>query len=406
MRRVLVRDRDVPLITAAVGVSALGDFLLWVPLTLHLQATTGSGYAVAALFVALWAPVVLLAPVAGLVVDRVEARGALLVASLAQTAVAAALALALDSTAAILVLAALLGAGFAFAQPAEFALVPAIARGADLTRVNGLVETSRYAGMTVGPLAGGVLAGFGGTEAAMLVNAATFAAVAVAALVLHARRAPHAPEAGDTPDRACDGVVHLFRDRTLGLPVAVLLVSLLFMTATATAEVFFLKEDLAVSDAVYGVLFAAWTIGMVAGALVLARRVPAAGLALGVLLGVLVQGAGLGLPAVWLSAAFAGAMWFVGGLAHGTKNVLARTLIQQRVPARLHGRAFAAYNGLRNGAELVALAAGGVLVATIGARATLALAGGLPVLAAIAGLGLYRRSRAPEAVVAAPAPAR
>jgi MFS family permease len=128
MRRVLHSERDVRLVTAAVGVSALGDFLLWIPLTLHLQETTGSGYAVAALFVALWAPVVLIAPLAGLVVDRLEARGVLLVASLAQAAVAAALALALDSTAAILVLAALLGVGFAFAQPAEFALVSAIAR--------------------------------------------------------------------------------------------------------------------------------------------------------------------------------------------------------------------------------------------------------------------------------------
>jgi MFS family permease len=404
MRRAFHSERDVRLITAAVGVSALGDFLLWVPLTLHLQETTGSGYAVAALFIALWAPVVLLAPVAGLLVDRLEARGVLLVASLAQAAVAAALALALDSTAAILVLAALLGVGFAFAQPAEFALVPAIARGANLTRVNGLVETSRYAGMTAGPLAGGVLAGFGGTEAAMLVNAATFAAVALAALALGARRPGHVPAEGAAPDRARDGVVHLFRDRTLGLAVSVVFVSLLFMTATVTAEVFFLKEDLKVSDAVYGLLFAAWTVGMVAGALVIARRVPRAGLALGVLVGVLVQGAGLGLPTVWLSAAFAGAMWFAGGLAHGTKNVLARTLIQERVPARLHGRAFAAYNGLRNGAELVALAAGGALVAAVGGRTTLALAGGLPVLAAIAGLALYyRRPRAPEPAAVAPA---
>lgn len=49
-------------------------------------------------------------------------------------------------------------------------------------------------------------------------------------------------------------------------------------------------------------------------------------------------------------------MFFVGGVGHGTKTVLARALIQERVPERLHGRAFAAYNGLRNGAELVTLA--------------------------------------------------
>jgi MFS family permease len=389
-------SRDVRLIVAAVGISALGDFLLWIPLTLHLQERTDSGLAVAALFIALWAPVVVLAPVAGLLVDRLEARAVLALASLAQMAVAAALALALDSVAAILVLAALLGTGFALAQPAEFALVPVIGGERDrLAVLNGWVESARYAGMTAGPLIGGVLAGLGGTEVAMLVNAGTFAAVALAALCLRARRPPQAPSEHGEPDRARDGVVFLFRDRTLGLVLGVVFVSLLFMTASATAEVFFLKEDLEVSDAVYGVFFAAWTVGMVAGALVVARRVPQPGLALAVLVAVAVQGAGLGLPTVWLAVGFGAAMWFVGGLGHGTKNVLARTLIQERVPDRLHGRAFAAYNGLRNGAELFALAAGGALVAAIGGRATLALAGAIPVVAALVGVALYRRA-APE----------
>ena len=118
---------------------------------------------------------------------------------------------------------------------------------------------------------------------------------------------------------------------------------------------------------------------MVLGALVVARRVPAGALALGALVAVGVQGVGLGLPTVWLVGRFGAAMWFIGGVGHGTKNVLARTLIQERVPDRLHGRAFAAYNGLRNGAELVALGGGGLLVAAIGGRTTLALAGAIPV---------------------------
>jgi MFS family permease len=398
----MLRKPDVRLIVGAVGISATGDFILWVPLTLHLQETSGSAIAVAALFIALWAPVVVLAPLAGLLVDRLEARMVLLVTSLIQVAIAAAMALALDSQAAILVLAALLGTGFAVAQPAEFSLVPVIAGEDALTEVNGLVETARYVGMTAGPALGGVLAGLGGTEVAMLVNAGTFAAVALAALALRTRRPPHPRAAGDAPDRARDGVVYLFRDRTLGLVVAVVFVSLLFMTASATAEVFFLKEDLQVSDAVYGLVFCAWTVGMVTGALVVARRVSAA--ALGVLIAVAVQGAGLGLPTAWLVVWFGAAMWFIGGLGHGTKNVLARTLIQERVPPRLHGRAFAAYNGLRNGAELFALAGGGALVAAIGGRSTLALAGAIPVVAALVGLSLYWRSQEPLAATATSGP--
>ncbi|MEA2402519.1 MAG: hypothetical protein QOK00_2922 [Thermoleophilaceae bacterium] len=400
MRAGLLREHDTRLIVGAVGISALGDFLLWIPLTLHLQEETGSGIAVAALFVALWAPAVVLAPVAGLLADRLEARGVLLVASLGQAAIAAAMAIALDSVAAILVLAGLLGVGFAVAQPAEFSLVPLIGRDDRLTEINGLVETARYIGMTAGPALGGVLAALGGTEIAMLVNAATFVAVALAALLLRTRRHPAARSPGEQPERARDGVVYLFRDRTLGLVMAVVFVSLLFMTASATAEVFFLKEDLEVSDALYGAFFGAWTLGMVVGAVAVARRVPAGAYALGVLLAVGIQGAGLGLPTAWLAVGFGAAMWFIGGLGHGTKNVLARTLIQERVPHRLHGRAFAAYNGLRNGAELVALAGGGVLVAAIGGRSTLALAGAIPVAAALVGLALYWRAGTPS-----PAPA-
>ena len=118
---------DRRLIVGAVGISALGDFLLWIPLTLHIHELTGSGAAVAALMICLWGPIVVLAPAAGLLADRVETRRLLIWASLAQAVTVAALALALDSTAAILALAALLGVGFAVAQPAEFALVPVIA---------------------------------------------------------------------------------------------------------------------------------------------------------------------------------------------------------------------------------------------------------------------------------------
>jgi hypothetical protein len=63
-----------------------------------------------------------------------------------------------------------------------------------------------------------------------------------------------------------------------------------------------------------------------------------------------------------------------------------RSLIHVRVPENLHGRAFAAYNGIRNTAELGAFAAGGFLVSAIGPRGTLAYAGGLSALAGFVGL--------------------
>src|SRR5919108_1938409 len=173
----VLRIRDVRLIVGAVGLSAFGDFLLWIPVALHIEAMTGSPLALSAFFLALFGPVVVLGGVAGRLTDRVENSRLLWIASLAQAAIVAIMALATGSLAAILVLTAALGVGNAVAQPAEFALVPAAAGQDRVGEANGLVETARYVGMTGGPLLGGVLAGAGLLEVALLVDAATFAAV-------------------------------------------------------------------------------------------------------------------------------------------------------------------------------------------------------------------------------------
>ena len=91
------------------------------------------------------------------------------------------MALSTGSVAALIALAALVGVGVAIAQPAEFALVPVAAGGRRLSEVNGLVETARYAGATLGPPLGGVLAATGRIDIALWVDAATFLAVAAAA---------------------------------------------------------------------------------------------------------------------------------------------------------------------------------------------------------------------------------
>lgn len=396
MERGLLGERNFSLLVGAVGLSALGDWLAVVPLALHLEEATSSGLVLAALFIALWAPVVVLAGPAGLVVDRFDRSRVLLTVSILQAVVAVALAF-VEATMPILVLTALLGAGFAFAQPAEFALIPAVAGAARVRQANGYVETSRYVGFTLGPLLGGVLAAGGGLRVALVVNAATFVVVAGAALALRSvSKTPARRADEEQPRRAREGFASLVSEPGLAIVMAVAFVSLLFMTASAPAEVFFAKDFLDAGDAGYGALISSWTLAMALGSLVIARRVPVASLATVALAAMVVQGAGLAIPTLWLVFVFALGGYFVGGLAHGTKNVLVRTLVHQRVPERLHGRAFAAYNALRNGAELVALAGGGLLIAALGARWTLFLAGAIPIAAALGALVVARRTLAEE----------
>jgi MFS family permease len=395
-------DRDLNILVGAVGLSALGDWLALVPLSLELEETTESGIVVALLFVAFWAPTIVLAGPAGLLADRFDPRRVLGVVSLAQAVVALGLAFAFESgVAAILVLAALLGLGFAFAQPSEFALVPRVAGEARLAVANGRVETARYVGFTVGPLIGGLLAAAGGFSVAMTVNALTFLAVASAAAVVRCPNMDSCVLPERAEGRAWTGAAYLFRDRVLAVVMVVAFVALLFMTASWTATVFFAKNDLGIGDAGYGLLLTSWTVGMVIGATFVARRVAAAMLALAALVAIVIQGIGLAGPTIWVLPALAFGFFVVGGVAHGTKNVVIRTLIHERVPSTLHGRAFAAYNALRNGAELIALVGGGLLVAAIGARWTLLLAGVIPMTAGLVALAVTRRRLAEPTVAEA-----
>lgn len=369
------RSRDLRLLAGAAGLSALGDVLGLIPLVLHVQERTGSAFAVSAVFFALWGPLVLGAGLAGWIVDRFENRALLVGVSFAQAAVVVALALCLNTLWAVLALVALLGAGAAVGQPAEFALVPAAAGDGDVARANGVMETARSLGFTAGPVLGGALGAAGLLQLALAVDALSFAVVGFAGIALRARRRPAGARGSREPIRARDGVAFLARDRALAVPLGGAVAALTIFTISATAEPFFVMDVLGAGSFGYGLLIGAWTLGMAAGAAGLAHRVPSPRLAGAALVAIVAQGLGI------VGAAVSVVLWMallgfaVGGVAHGVKNVVLRTLIHDRVPDSLRGRVFAAYNGARNGAELGALALGGLVVGVFGARAGLLISG-------------------------------
>jgi MFS family permease len=382
--------RDLRLLAGAVFLSAAGDFVALITLALTVHELTGSGLAVSALFATTLVPVLALAGVAGSVVDRFESVRVLAAASLAQALVAAGLVFASAELVPLLGLSVLLAAGAAVSNPAEFALVPVVAGRDRLTEANGLVEAARYGGFTVGPLLAAAFAALGGTRVALVANAVSFLAIAAAAGLMRSRRPP---QASSTPngDGSGAGFAHLYRDPVLRVVILAATGALAFISATMTAELFYILDVLDAGPSGYAVLTAVWMIGMVAGATGLAAKVPHRALAAGALAALALQGAGVAVQTAWAVVPLAAIGYLIGGLGHGIKNTLIRTLIQQRVAKDLHGRASAAYNAARNTAELAALGAGGILVSAVGPRPALLIAGLGPVVAGLGGLAWLGR---------------
>jgi MFS family permease len=387
-------SRDLRLLAGAAGISALGDFMAIFPVVLHVQQRTGSALAVSALIFALWGPVVLAAGVAGALVDRLENRRVLIVVSLGQAAVVSAMLIGIDNLWALLPLMMLLGCGVAVSQPAEFALVPAAA-GPDTAaaRANGLMETTRSIGFTAGPVVGGALGAAGLLWLALALNAVSFVLVAAAAAAIRARRRPDQSADAQVSGRAREGFALLVRERDIAITLGGAIAALAVFSISVTAEPFFVTDSLRAGSLAYGVLLTSWTLGMAAGSAGLAHRVGRAQLAAGALAAVVLQGLGIAgasvAPVLWVAL-----IGFVfGGVSHGVKNVLLRTLIHERVPDALRGRAFAAYNGARNGAELGALVLGSFAVGALGARAALLVAGIGPAAIGMASLLLLANRR-------------
>ena len=202
------------------------------------------------------------------------------------------MALTADSLAAILVLTAAIGAGNAIAQPAEFALVP-VASGPDR------VERGQRAGRDR-PVRGrdrrparGRPARRGRAARGRPAARRRHVRRRRARRPAHARPPPPArrregrrrPRPRARRPRVPDRRPRPARDARRRVA------ALLFFSMSIAAEVFYVTDVLKAGDAAYGVLMASWTLGMVAGAVGLARRIPPAALAAGALAGVAVQGA-------------------------------------------------------------------------------------------------------------------
>ena len=365
----LRRNRDFLLAMTARTTSLLGDYAALVALT--LRAEHHGPWAVSALLIAGFLPLVLMTPIAGLLADRLDSRTLLVTASAAQLLACLALASA-DSTSAILALVFVLGCGDAVAGATWTALLPGMVEADQLGSAIGIRQAAATTAAIAAPAIGGLLTGLAGSGLVLYLDAASFVAIGVAAVFVRTHRGV---VEGQSPERWQAGFALIRRDRVLNGLIGALVAFCLVAGMANVVTVFLIRQTLHSSATWFGIEGATCAATMTVGSLLIGRvqgqrRLVIWGLGGMGGLSLACVGYGLAPTVVWLLVPAAGC-----GFANAALNVCTGTVLMTRAPEAMRGRVAAAFSGLTSAAQIGAMILGGALTAVLTPRQVFILAG-------------------------------
>lgn len=335
------RNPALARLLAGEFISGIGDWLYLVAVLVVVYAESNSAVLLGIVGAARILPYVLLSVPAGIVADRFDRRMVLLVTDVARGILMLVLVVAVlvDAPTIAIVGLSILAACFStFFGPAIAALLPMLVDESDLGPANSAWATLDNLAFIVGPALAGILLASGGLEIAFLLNAVSFAVVAVVLWRLPVQRAAgrvmdgHKTSAAPPPAGWRDLVRPLAGPFILDSTTSIVGGGVGVLTVVIAVDV------LNAGEAGTGYLNAATGVGGVvagvAGGALLARR-----LSVPLLLGGVVGGVGL----AWLALTgdLVTAMLAIGIAVAGLLllDVVNTTLIQRIVPDELRGRA-------------------------------------------------------------------
>jgi MFS family permease len=387
--------RNYRLFFCGQSVSLVGTWITRVAISWLVYRLTGSELLLGIVGFAGQIPTLLLAPFAGVVVDRHNRRRILIwtqAASLLQSALLAGLTLSdLITVPQLLGLQLVQGVINAFDTPARQALVvQMVTERADVPNAIALNSSMVNGSRVLGPSIGGIIIAAVGEGWCFAIDAVSYVGVLISLLLMRLEERAPAPDgvpllhdlrsgfryvADSVPIRS--GLILLAIVSTAGVPYTVLMPAVV-------------AETLGGGPDVLGWLMGASGAGALCGALYLASRYTVVGLGRVICLGALAFGTSLvafsAAPTVWLAApllAFAGAGFIVQAAS-------TNTIIQTIVDERFRGRVMAFYTMAFFGSVPVGSLVSGVVATYLGAPMTIRLGGAICIAA-----GLWFASRLP-----------
>jgi MFS family permease len=322
----------------------------------------------------------LLAPFAGVLVDRVDRRRVLIASDAAGALCWLALAF-VDRPVQLIALGFLASVAELPFVPASGAAVPNLVEGDDeLTWANARLSAANNLGHLLGPSLGGLLVTASGAGSVFVLNALSFV---VSAGLIVGVRGSFAAEPGGTPADAgsAEGFRQLVRNAVV-LRIAVASTILyLAIDMTLVADVP-LAEGFGLGAFGYGLLDAFWGGGALLGALLAARAV-ARSESLALVAGTAVVAVGFGLVSIapWFVLALAGTL--LASTSDAIGDVAAQGVIQRHTPDEVRGRVLAAVSGAGLLANAVGFVFAGFAVRALGPRGIYGVAAAAALVAAL-----------------------
>jgi MFS family permease len=296
----------------------------------------------------------------------------------------------------VLVLALADGAIAATARALATAARIEILKPKDLLHEGNALGSFAFSGaFMAGPVIGGAVVALGGTLAALLVNCALFAIVAVFLAITALPGAKTDP--GSMWSRLGSGLAHVRSDALLTRLLIMQVIGLCIFTITIPVEVVYAQHALNAGAGGYGLLLGTWGAGAVAGSVVYARfRRRSAPL--------LIAGSALALAAGFavmtvapsLIVALCGSA--VAGAGNSVEWVAWRTAIQERTPDRWMALMMSLADSMSMLAPGVGIVAGGLITQLTSSRAAFGVASAGSLLFAIVVPVAFRKApeRRPE----------
>ena len=375
--QVVRENRDLGLLFGGQAVSSIGDWLYITALVVLVYSLTGSATVAALLTFVRLLPYALFLPLSGVLADRFDRRRLMIAADLGRAACMLGL-LAVHSRGTVWLAFPLVFVStclFSLFRPALNATLPAVAGGEErLVSANTLMAQISGLSLLLGPGLAGLLIVAGQERSAFAINAVTYVASTVTLLRL---RLPAAERGQDRPAshwlaETLTGFRLIFGERD-GVLEAVTLTTAAgscFNGAVWTLVVVLSMRDWHAGAQGGGFFTAAVGVGGLLSGFLVGSFLGRVRLANGYIIAMAATSALVALIGLSPAGLLPLALLAGFGLCDVFNEVMGSTIIQQRTPNALLGRAFAAFEAFVIVALLLGALVTGPLIATIGPRAT------------------------------------